>query len=840
MALLALCWSLPFALLALAEGALRIAGYGENLAPVLFESHQGTGYWVWNERFLRQFVNIAWEGEELDAPVIKPPNTKRIAVFGESAAHGYPTREFAFPRCLEALLRARYPGTDFDFFNMAYPGVDSHILYAEARAAVKTFQPDAILVYMGNNETIGPFGPKPGKNGTVSVPGIWWARMTMALNQCRLMQLCRAWLAPKERDHSSTEAFGPKHPKVARIYANFAANLRGICRTAEHAGIPVVLCTVATALGGCAPDEAPDRAQRPPEWTALLDEGIARQGAGDCDAALLRFEQALERYPDDAELHFRIGQCRWALGDFALAKEAFHAAREYDGFRFARARDPINAAIRDEAAARDARGVHFADVEAGIAAASENGIPSLGCFLDQCHFSFRGATVAAQTILPVLTEALALPTAAPTMEDTETAMHYCAKALAFSRDSFKKEVEYRKIVAECYNRFNRDEIIAWGNAHETEANTFPGETAVALYRNALALLPNDFLLSWEMQEALKWAGRLDEALEMARATVKRYPCRNEGKLELAHILTWFAKAPPPGCDASVIARHAREALALYAQLEGSGIALETLLSLKVDALCALEQYPAVLSAVTELLTENPDNVMAWCLKGDAFVHLGQNEAARAAYLEAIERDPCNVAAFRAYQTLLAGEADTESQLSAWRELIRQHPESPFPRACLGDTCFAVNRYMDALAAYREAAAVTDSPCDLQYFKENVDNMLIECGHRLLKEERHEEAKALFEEVLAKRTDISAILGLSAIYRKENLPDLEEALLKNAIVQLPEETKLFALYDDFLCAHYSETGRSGAWAALKQAHPEILSIPAPNPGTGSRHESFPLD
>ncbi len=69
----------------------------------------------------------------LMVPKVKPPDTTRIFVFGESAAYGDPEPEFSMSRILEALLEGRHPDRKFEVINTAMTAINSHVILPIAR-----------------------------------------------------------------------------------------------------------------------------------------------------------------------------------------------------------------------------------------------------------------------------------------------------------------------------------------------------------------------------------------------------------------------------------------------------------------------------------------------------------------------------------------------------------------------------------------------------------------------------------------------------------------------------------------------------------------------------------
>jgi hypothetical protein len=88
----------------------------------------------------------------------KESGTLRVLVLGESAALGDPEPGLGMPRFLQAQLEARFPGRKVEVLNAAITALNSHALRRIAADSVR-LGADAWVLYPGNNEVHGPFGP---------------------------------------------------------------------------------------------------------------------------------------------------------------------------------------------------------------------------------------------------------------------------------------------------------------------------------------------------------------------------------------------------------------------------------------------------------------------------------------------------------------------------------------------------------------------------------------------------------------------------------------------------------------------------------------------------------
>ncbi|MBL8296398.1 MAG: hypothetical protein JNN08_31425, partial [Bryobacterales bacterium] len=138
---LVLVFGSPLVFLGLVELAARATGVGY---PGSFLVEGAT-----NEKFGWRFFprTIA----RTPAPFVVQ-GQRRVFVLGESAAMGFPDPGFGLAPHLQAAL-----GGEWRVFNAAMTAINSHVIREIARECARQ-QPQVFVVYLGNNEVVGPFG----------------------------------------------------------------------------------------------------------------------------------------------------------------------------------------------------------------------------------------------------------------------------------------------------------------------------------------------------------------------------------------------------------------------------------------------------------------------------------------------------------------------------------------------------------------------------------------------------------------------------------------------------------------------------------------------------------
>jgi tetratricopeptide (TPR) repeat protein len=323
----------------------------------------------------------------------KPPGTYRIFVLGESAAMGDPDPAYGFSRYLEVMLRERFPNTKFEVVNTGMVAINSHVIRSMAQQ-LANYQPDLFIIYAGNNEVVGPYGP-----GTVLVSSssnLPVIRASIFVRSSRLGQLLTQGGSPRF-EWRGMEMFLDKQvvadsPELQGTYKNFESNLREIVNTARDSGAHVLLSTVATNLKDCPPFASAHRkglsSQAVTEWSSLVGEGIAMEDLRSFQDALKRYTAAAQIDDQYAELHFRMARCLWQLGDYAAAKEHYVRAQDLDTLRF-RADTRINDIISSVANSSGER-VRLLDAQSTLAAESHYGVIGSELLYEHVHLNPQG------------------------------------------------------------------------------------------------------------------------------------------------------------------------------------------------------------------------------------------------------------------------------------------------------------------------------------------------------------------------------------------------------------------------------------------------------------------
>jgi tetratricopeptide (TPR) repeat protein len=401
----------PLLFLGLLEAALRVAGYGFPPTATIESKVNGVRSFHDNVKFAWQFFprNIAREFDPFIFPLNKPDKTYRVFILGGSAAFGTPDPAYSFWRILRVLLEDAYPGINFEVVPTAMPAINSHVVLKIAKDCAR-LKPDLFIVYLGNNEVIGPYGA-----GTVfsSISGnLSLIRAGIAFKGLRLGQLLtnvlESAIAGKGRPDvwRGLEMFLDKQVRadddaLQNVYGHFRQNLEDIARVGYRAKANVIFCTVASNLKDCPPFASlhrPDITEAQKQhWDDIYKEGVEYERAGNYRQAIKRYLAAAAIDDSYADLQFRLGRCYWAVSEFDAARDRYIKARQLDTLRF-RADNRINEIIREVAGGREAEGVYLTDAVEAFEKNSPHGVVGREFLYEHVHMNFSGNYLLAKSI----------------------------------------------------------------------------------------------------------------------------------------------------------------------------------------------------------------------------------------------------------------------------------------------------------------------------------------------------------------------------------------------------------------------------------------------------------
>jgi len=491
---------IPFLVLVLVEVALRLFGVGystELMEPCTVHGSPSSCY---NLFFPAPFFppGMIKLPQVYAIPAEKGPQTYRIFVLGESAAMGDPDPAYGFSRYLEVMLRERYPSMTFEVVNTGSVAMNSHVMLPIAKGLAK-YRPDLFIIYSGNNEVVGPYGPGTAlSSSSMSLPVI---RSAIFLRSTRIGQLLTK-VGTQKQEWGGMAMFLDKQvrassPLMKYAYANFQQNLYDTIEVARRAGARVIVSTVATNLQDCAPFASLHREDLGQDalhsWSALVQQGAEKESSGSYAEALKLYLSAAGIDDDYAELEFRIARCLEALGEDGKAREHFLRARDLDTLRF-RADSRINDINRSVASSLP--GVKLVDADAIFANESSHGIIGSELVYEHVHLTPHGNYLLARAMFLQIASTLPPEAGKSLQAEDVPSQEECERMLAFtSHDSSRVAAEMLRRLQEppFTNQLNHSDQVLRLMMKVNNPDEDPNQTA-AQYQWAIMRMPDDKIL----------------------------------------------------------------------------------------------------------------------------------------------------------------------------------------------------------------------------------------------------------------------------------------------------------------------------------------------------------
>jgi tetratricopeptide (TPR) repeat protein len=676
---LALAPLLAFGLL---EGALRVAGYGYDTAFFKKARINNQDFFINNDSFVLRFFppQLTRLPGALRMEAQKPPDTCRIFVLGESAALGDPSPPYGAGRYLQALLSGQFPDKKFEVVNVSITAINSHVILPIARECAR-HEGDFWIIYMGNNEMVGPFGAASVFGA--QAPPIWTVRLSLALQKTRVGQ----WLMAAVRDLKLKSAksgswrgmemfldqqLPPDDPRKERVYGNFQQNLGDILQAGLGSGARVILNTVAVNLKDCSPF-----ASIPPADQHLAADAAQAQQQGRYHEAAGKFAKAAKLQPLAADLQYGWAQCLWSMTNFAGAREHFQKACDCDALPF-RADSRLNDLIRQAARQSASSNLFLFDAAAALASGGPADVCGDETFFEHVHFNFDGNYRLARAWAGMIAPLLPGSNHAKETGQDWFSQAACEQRLAltdWNRVLTVSEVMRRRRQAPLSGQSNNNQELeslsneftllrrqmdgpAAERAHALYINdirrdpedwlllfnygdflevTKDWKDAVAVWEQAQALLPQYYLGYLQEGRMLEQEGQLDEAESAFHRTLALYPRMTAAWIELSNIHISEGKF-------ELALQECKRALSLEPGQPGFYVCLGTVLSRMNRSSDAMEQFHTAIQI-------RPDYWDAHLALARELSGAGRTAEATSEFKEVLRLDPNNQSARQALNPL---------------------------------------------------------------------------------------------------------------------------------------------------------------------------------------------
>lgn len=396
-----------------------------------------------------------WEAIENRAPVLpraaaelpkKEPGEFRVLFFGGSTVAGDPMPDVGFVEQMKYYLEEIAPSRSLRFFNYGFSGMPSTYAVRKMAQTVPGSEADAIVVLTAHNE----FLPQDlNEEELKSLYAIQEEIYRSALVRRARRMIYRYHTARREKtlEADKLSRYDRESARFTERVSLFQRNLDAIAGIAKAERIPVFLCTGPSNLRDFPPTNYKlSKFYGDAKYVPALREGAALLDRRETSKAEAALNEALLRYPDDANVIFLLARARLASGDAEKARELYYLAKDVDPVPF-RVLSDFNETVRGK---KEVDGVRVIDLERIFDSRSPNGITGFEYIVDHCHPTPQGGFIIATSLIEAFAEAGLIETGGPVEERLSLDAFLDESGYTSNRNSVR--VEYLKEAAEfCVN-----------------------------------------------------------------------------------------------------------------------------------------------------------------------------------------------------------------------------------------------------------------------------------------------------------------------------------------------------------------------------------------------------
>jgi tetratricopeptide (TPR) repeat protein len=393
---------LPFFFIFFAEVSLRVFKYGNDF-DLFVEYQQAPGYLVFNPHASEKYFpdrKFATVGNREFFRKKKDANTTRFFVLGESTSIGYPYfHNASFHRWLLFRLMHTYPDKNFEIINLSLTAVNSYTIKGFTKELIN-YEPDAVLIYVGQNEYYGALGV----GSTQSIGGstklvnfildlrtlktVQWATNVYQ----KAVKIFRSKDIRNEVTRMEMMVGNQQIPFQSELFKRgidqFRTNMTQTLSILNKNKIPVFLSNLIYNEKDLVPFISADVDDaKYPGFNTRYKSGLEALEKGDSLAAFDLLSDANRIFSGHAGCNYKLGQLKYAKGDFVQAKSYFVQAKEMDELRF-RAPEGLNKVITDLCS--QFSNAHLVDTKTRFENSAENKILGDNLLTDHVHPNLTG------------------------------------------------------------------------------------------------------------------------------------------------------------------------------------------------------------------------------------------------------------------------------------------------------------------------------------------------------------------------------------------------------------------------------------------------------------------
>ena len=287
-------------------------------------------------------------------------------------------------------MQTAYPGKQIEVANLSAHGFAAYRVKYILDKALK-LEPDAVIVWTGNNEFLEDRNYDPPSTGIISLTRhlrtFQWLQSTLSsgnkMSGTELKDVAQFFW---KKVHQQSLQLRSDPVQFAQVQEHYRESVGHMVSQSQRYRVPIVLCTVPVNLRDWLPTVSYNRLTGEPheQWQKLFNQARRCLIEGKYREGIQAMNQANAMENQHAESYFWLGRLLESDGQKTAAWNAYSRARDLDYNPF-RANSNFNDTIRVLAKNNEHRDVYLLDLENIFAGATQNAAPGFDLFLDYVH-----------------------------------------------------------------------------------------------------------------------------------------------------------------------------------------------------------------------------------------------------------------------------------------------------------------------------------------------------------------------------------------------------------------------------------------------------------------------
>jgi tetratricopeptide (TPR) repeat protein/tRNA A-37 threonylcarbamoyl transferase component Bud32 len=261
---------------------------------------------------------------------------------------------------------------------------------------------------------------------------------------------------------------------------------------------------------------------------------------------------------------------------------------------------------------------------------------------------------------------------------------------------------YREAVA-CYDKVIQviaDDYFVWFKRGIALENLQEYEEAIASYDQVLQMHPEDYLAWFKRGKALENLQRYEEALTAYDKVVEIQPDNYWAWHDRGKVLEYMQRYE------EAVASYDR-AVQIKPDFQPAALSRKQVLRHleQVDQLFSLEHYDEAVASCDRTLRENPQDALAWLMRGMALENLQRYDEAVASYDQVVQLQPEDHLAWFKRGAALEQIQRLEEALTSYSNVVQLQPEHHWAWHDRGRVLEMLHNYEAALVSYDKAVQI---------------------------------------------------------------------------------------------------------------------------------------